>query len=353
MIEPKEQIRCLERVNLDLDNREKYLRLDKNEFVGGMPADIFGGALQKINFDNITMYPEYKKLKEKIAEIEGLKAENVILGNGSDAIIKNIFETYIDINHDVLLTDPTFAMYPIYCKMFEAGYVPQVKYKSLDKFPKEEFLKKLEENNAFKMAVIVNPNNPTGSVVDNRFILKATEIASQHDVLMVVDEAYHYFHKKTVANYVNDFDNLIVLRTFSKFFGLAGLRIGFGVSNQNIITDLRKVQMTYPVDCVSVAFAREVLDDPKIEYYLYDRFNKGKLYLINKLNEHNMEYHVGNANFILIKCNQDVVEKLKDARILIKGGFKQDILKDYIRVTLGDENSMKTFWHHFERYVND
>jgi histidinol-phosphate aminotransferase len=266
MIEAKEQIRCLDRVDADSDNRLSYLRLDKNEFVGKISKDVYKSALSKINLEKITMYPEYIKLKEEISEIEGLKPENVIIGNGSDIIIKNIFESYIDINHDVLLTDPTFAMYPIYCKMFEAGFKPQVQYKLLTEFPKEEFMKKLEsiDSDTLKMAVIVNPNNPTGCIVDNRFMLKATEIASQKNVIMLIDEAYHYYYKKTMANYVNDFDNLIVLRTFSKFFGLAGLRIGFGLSNSNIIETLRKVQVTYPVDCISVAFAQEVLNDPKI-----------------------------------------------------------------------------------------
>lgn len=347
MIEPNRNLKYVDRSNFDGDNRSNFLRLDKNEFAGILPGDIYGGALRKINQSKITMYPEYGNLKKKIAKHTNTKTENVILGNGSDAIIKNIFDTYININCDVLLTDPTFAMYPVYCNIFGAGYVPQVKYNSLTKFPTEEFIKKIKENEVYKMAVIINPNNPTGCAISKDDIHKILNVASDNNVLVVVDEAYHYYYKETMAKFVNTYNNLIVLRTFSKFFGLAGLRIGFGLAHPEIVKNINKVQHSYPIDCVAVAFAEEILDHPELEEKLYNKFIEGKNYIINNLEAEGITYHVGESNFVLIKCKQDVVEKLRQLRILVKG----NIFDEYIRVTIGDKQTMETFWCNFLKVV--
>ena len=356
MIESKQHLKKIKRLNLDKDDRSIYLRLDKNEFVGSFPGNVFSNALSKITIfpnNKIIMYPEYGNLKKKIAKHTGTKPENVILGNGSDTIIKNIFEVYLDVTTRALITDPTFAMYPIYCKMFNVWETIEVKYKSLTEFPKEEFMKHIKSPVKKKIAVIINPNNPTGHAVDEEYLLEVIKEAQKRNILVVIDEAYHYYYKKSMAKYVNKFDNLIVIRTFSKFFGLAGLRIGFALAHPSIIENLRKVQSTYPVDCVAVTFAEEILNHSEIEKQIYDKFIEGKKYIIGKLKSNNITYHVEKGNFILVKCDQKIVDKLKDARILVKGNFKQDILKDYIRVTIGDKEAMKTFWYHFERYYND
>jgi len=291
------------------------------------------------------MYPEYGNLKKKLAKYTRSQPENITLGNGSDGLIKNIFDTYIKQGYCVTYTDPTFAMYPIYCSMFGANQ-QVISYDSLTEFPENKFLKSLDLYNN-KLAIIVNPNNPTGCVAEEDTIHKILHKASDKNILVVVDEAYHHYYKKTMVDFVNTYDNLIVLRTFSKFFGLAGLRIGYGVAHPSIIHNLKKVQHTYPVDCFAVAFAEEILDHPELEEKLYNKFIEGRKYLIKNLEQEDIPYHVGEGNFILIKCNQEIVEKLKQLRILVKG----NIFDDYIRVTLGHKQAMETFWCNFMKVV--
>lgn len=351
MINPNRHLKNIHRVNLDDNDRFDYLRLDKNEYVGYFPDKIWKDAMSKITPSLLSMYPEYGKLKDKIAEVENLKRENVIIGNGSDSIIKNIFETYTSLINRVVLTNPTFAMYSIYCKMYHVFDTMSINYESLLSFPKKEFVKVLEASFGKKVAVIVNPNNPTGHAIKREDLVDIIKIANKKDILLVVDEAYHYFHKETVADLVDKYDNLIVLRTFSKFFGLAGLRFGFGLAHPSIIENLRKVQCTFPVNIFAVKFAEAIFDNYEIYDDLYNAFLEGKKYIIKKLEEEGIEYHVGKANFILIKCKQDVIEKLKERNILISGNFEQDILKDYIRVTIGNKDSMKYFFDNFIEVV--
>ena len=342
MITIKKHLRSINRVNLDDNDRGGYLRLDKNEGLIPPPKDVLLSAIDNY-YDNITMYPEYGRLKHKIAKYTSLDTSNVIIGNGSDSIIKNIFETYISPNDNVLLTEPTFGMYPIYCQMFQAKYLPFVKYNSLASFPETSFSERLDED--IKIAVIVNPNNPTGYTVDESYLKMVLEKAQDTETLVVIDEAYSF--SPIMAKYAKTYDNLMVIRTFSKFFGLASIRFGFGLSNPSVINDLRKMQKTFPVNGIAVAFAETLLDNSYMFEEMYNKFIEGRDFLINMLESEGISYCCGDGNFILIKNSSDIVEKLRKKKILVQGNFKQDILRDYIRVTIGEKKHMMDFWNVF------
>lgn len=351
MIEPIKHLKKMRRINTDFDNRLDYLRLDKNEFVGQFPSYVYDNVINKLSSEHLQMYPEYGNLKEKIANYTFTTIDNIILGNGSDSVIKNIFETYITPRDNVLFTNPTFAMYPIYCNMFGA-HPHVIEYTSLDSFPKKEFMSAIKNNKMLKMAVIVNPNNPTGHAVNKEFLIEVTEEAEEKNILMVIDEAYHYYYKDSVVDYVEHFDNLIVLRTFSKFFGIAGLRIGFALSHPSIVNNIKKVQLTYPVSSFAVAFAEELLDS-RIIQELYNKFIEGKTFIVDKLKNEGIPFHIGEGNFLLIHCDNSIIDKLKKRKILVSGNYRQDILKGYIRVSIGHKENMKLFWNGFKDIYED
>ena len=342
MIAIKKHLKNIDRVNLDDNDRGDYLRLDKNEGLIPPAKYILQSAIDD-QYDIVTMYPEYGRLKRKIAKHVDLEDSNVIVGNGSDGIIKNIFETYINPDDIVLLTDPTFGMYPIYCQMFQAEYLPFVKYTSLTSFPKERFLDKIRDDT--KIAVIINPNNPTGYTVPEGYLKQVLKKAQDTETMVIIDEAYS-FHSM-MAKHVKTYDNLIVIRTFSKFSGLASIRFGFGLANPDVIDDLRKMQITFPVNGIAVAFAETLLDNPYVFEEMHNEFIEGKKFLVDMLESENISYSCGDGNFILIKNSSGIVEKLRKKNILVHGNFKQDILKNYIRVTIGEKNQMKQFWNVF------
>lgn len=347
MPSPKKHLEKIDRVNLDSVSRRGFLRLDKNENPGGLPKEFINEVLSKIDTEFISSYPEYGKVKEKIANHIGLKPVNISLSNGSDNAIKNIFETYVSKDDNILVTDPTFAMYPIYSKIFNA-HIISVPYHSIDFFPKEEFLDALDED--VKISVIVNPNNPTGSSVDIPFIEQALRKAQQYDSIVIVDEAYHYYYPETAMNLIHDYDNLIVLRTFSKMFSMASLRLGYAAANEQIVNHLQKIKPTFEVNSVATLFGAKILERKEIIDELILEESEGKRFLSEKLREENIECKIGKANFILIKCGKrvnEIMEKLEERKILIGGGFNQDFLKDYIRVTTGKMEIMNRFFDEF------
>jgi histidinol-phosphate aminotransferase len=328
--------------------RNDFIRLDMNEDPSGLPEDFIRTALKEINADYLSCYPEYSSLITKIAEHNDIGYDNVCLSNGSDSAIKYIFETYISSEDTVLLTDPTFAMYPVYCQIAGATSIA-FPYNKDFSFSCEDFINLID--NKLKMVVVVNPNNPTGTVLSQQDLKKIIDKCAEYDVLVVVDEAYYYFYEKTVMPLIKQYDNIIVLRTFSKLCGLANLRLGYAAADSSIIQHLHKVKPTFDVNGLAILFAKKILSSKEIIEKKIEEINNGKCYLEEKLKEHGFDYYAGQANFILIKCKgevSDTVRELQNKKILVAGGFKQDIFKNYIRVTVGNIELMKNFWSVFQ-----
>lgn len=347
MIKIKPHLKNLYRTNPDEKSRKGYLRLDMNESISGLPEVFLKKVLLKIDHEFLATYPQYNEIREKIAFHNNLKPENICLANGSDAAIKYIFDAYISARDRILLTDPTFAMYTVYSEMFAAEPII-IEYKSDLSFPGEDFIKRI--SNEIKIAVVVNPNNPTGSIVEKDTLIRIIERAAKNNVLIIVDEAYFYFYPESVIGEVKHYKNLIVLRTFSKLCGMASLRLGYAASSPEIIEDLIKVRPTYDVNGLATLLAKELLDKPDIIQSLIKSTNEGKQYLAKKLSEEAIEYKEGYANFVLIKCDgraDKIMARLAKKKILVGGRFKQNFLKDYIRVTVGNKIFMEQFWKNF------
>lgn len=331
------------------ESRQGCLRLDMNESPFGLPEVFVRETLAKINTSFVCTYPEYFSLVEAIAKDNRIKPENICLSNGSDAAIKYIFDSYVSAGDKVLVTDPTFAMYKVYCRIFNAKCLT-VPYNNDLSFPEDKFLKKL--NKGVRMAVVVNPNNPAGSTIRREPLLKMIKKAERNHTLVIVDEAYYYFCPETMIREVGNFSNLVVLRTFSKLCGMAGLRIGFAAASPKVISSLKKVRPTYDVNSVAALFAEEALRKPRMLETLVSLTMAGKAMLISKLIASGIDFRDGEANFVLIKCPGcaiEVARSLRQERVLVGFGFEQPFLRDYIRVTLGDERTMLRFWKIFER----
>ena len=347
MTKMKEHLLDLERIGPRQNSRLEYLRLDMNENPCGLPRDFINTVLKELDAGSVSAYPQYDGLIKAIARHNKVPAENIILANGSDAAIKYIFDAYVSAKDKVLLTDPTFAMYPVYCSMFNAEALT-VKYNADLSFPFEAFMRALDRG--VKLAVIINPNNPCGSVLGREKILQIIKKAKDNDILVLVDEAYFYYYQDSVIQEVKDYDNLIVLRTFSKLCGMAALRLGYAVVSSGIIDGLIKVKPTFDVNAVAVLFAERLLENPSIITRMVKQADEGKIYLSEILRNEGIEYCASRANFVLIKCAGRVgriIEDLEKNRILVAGPFRQDFLKDYIRVTVGDKPTMKKFCKSF------
>jgi histidinol-phosphate aminotransferase len=345
MIEPKPYLKDLFRTAPK--KRLGYLRMDMNESIDGLPADFIKMVLDEIGPEFIASYPEYDLLVKKLAGHNDINPENISLSNGSDAAIKYIFDAYISPGDRVLVTDPTFAMYPVYCRMFNANAI-SVEYRSDLEFPYDDFVNRL--STGIRMAVIVNPNNPTGSAVDHKTLLSIIKKADEKEILLIVDEAYFYYYPHTIINEIKNYRNLIVLRTFSKLCGMAAIRLGYAAASSEIVETLRKVKPTFDINGLAVLLVQELIDRPEVISEAIETFNRGKKYLAKKLSEFGIKHREGFANFVLINCGNrtdEVIKKLAEKKILLHDRFKQDFLKDYIRVSVGSERVMVKFWDVF------
>ncbi|MCX5855333.1 MAG: histidinol-phosphate transaminase [Deltaproteobacteria bacterium] len=331
--------------------RKGFLRLDMNESVEGLPESFVREVLDNIKPENIASYPEYDEITAMIAASFGLAPENVLVSNGSDAAIKHLFEAYVDVDDNVLLTDPTFAMYPVYSKIVRAREVA-VPYNDDLSFPFDAFRHAIEHSRP-KLAVVVNPNNPTGSKLEQTAIRSLAVACRKQDSLLVVDEAYFHYLEETAVALVPEFDNVVILRTFSKLSGLAGLRIGYALAHAEVISAMGKVKSTFDVNCLAVVMATALLARPEILRDQLASVGEGKRWLLEKLDARGISCVAGHANFVLIDCGErctEVAEMLKKDNILVGAGFSQPFLKKYLRVTVAGPEIMKQFWQSFARF---
>jgi histidinol-phosphate aminotransferase len=351
MIEARSHLRGIVRRSPVNGSRRGCLRLDLNENPDGLPEEFVRSVLKKVDGGYLSTYPEYDGVIYKIAEHNGLKPENICLANGSDGVIRYIFDAFVDPGNEILLTEPTFAMYPVYCKLFQAN-VHWISYNTDFTFPLDLFLEAVERRP--KLAVMVNPNNPTGVAVSKTDLVCILEKCAEYNVIFVVDEAYFYYFDETVIKLVEKYPNLIVLRTFSKLCAMAALRIGYAAASPSIIESLRKVKSTFDVNGLAVMFVEKLLDNGYVIEYLISQVNEGKRFLLNKLTDTQISYRDGMANFVLIKCpdmTEDIVLQLAERNILVAAGFQQEIMKDYLRVTVGSVKIMTEFWAEFQQIM--
>lgn len=349
MPEAKSHLAGLYRTNPHDQSRRGYLCLDMNEGVPGLPEDLVQAVWAETGARYLAAYPEYDALQEKIARHNGVAPENILLANGSDGAIKYLFDAYVRPGDKVLLTDPTFAMYPVYCQMFAARPLTFSCREDLS-FSADNFRDQLSGD--IRLAVVVNPNNPTGYAFPPDQLLALIREAGQNDVLMVVDEAYFYFYPETVIGEIARYDNLVVLRTFSKLCGMAAARLGYAAASPAIIDNLRKVRPTYDVNGLAVALADKLMDDPEVMKNLIKSAAAGKDFLVGKLREAGIKHWPGEANFVLIKGEgraPELTGKLRDEKILVGSGFQNPCLQDYLRVTVGHQDAMAIFWEKFIR----
>lgn len=207
----------------------------------------------------------------------------------------------------------------------------------------EKFKKEINDNTTLVFAL--NPNNPIGTVFTSEEMESIISVARSNNAIVVIDEAYYYFHKKTFIDYILKYDNVIILRTFSKLMSLANCRLGVAISNLEIINMLNKSSCSYNVNGIAIKFAEHILEKEELIAELIDKHEQGKRFLEEALKQKGYEVRSYAGNFLFFKPKREVeeIEKLLyENNILVKtysGGF----LKDYIRVSTGEQKYMEIF----------
>ncbi|WP_445491415.1 histidinol-phosphate transaminase [Niallia sp. 03133] len=296
--------------------------------------------------DQTAYYPEgmAPALAEKLAVKLDTKKENIIIGNGSDEIIRLLTRSYIAENDEVIMPDVTFPRYetnvlieggsPVLVPLIDGVHDLDSMYKAI--------------TDKTKMIVICNPNNPTGTIIEKAKLEAFMSKVPKH-ILLIIDEAYYEYvndeeYLETIP-YLEAHPNLVILRTFSKIYGLASLRIGYGIMQPSIIEELVKVKDAFNTNRLAQAAAVASLEDDAFVKYCANQNQLGKVYLQTELSKMGLEYFPSHANFLMIKLNQpgkEIFEGLLKQGIIIRSGHLLGY-DDTIRVSIGSQEENEEF----------
>jgi histidinol-phosphate aminotransferase len=295
--EPRELIRRIKEYHPPLGDRSG-VRLDFNENTIACSPRVLE-VLGKITGAELTMYPEREHVERIVADRLGLKPEQALLTNGVDEAIHVLCQAYLGAGDEMLLPVPTFSMYAVYASATEAKLI-EVRADAEFRFPLESLLARISP--ATKLIAIANPNSPTGQAVGRDVILKLVEAAPQ--AMVLVDEAYFHFYGQTVMDLVGRVPNVIVARTFSKVYGLAGLRVGLLAADETAMTWLRRIISPYSVNSLALACLPAALDDQAyVDWYVREVLAaRDEFYAA--LDRLGVKYWPSQANFVLIKIGR-------------------------------------------------
>ncbi len=234
-VPPKKHLLELDRVVNKSLGRDGFLRMDKNESLIGFPEKVIQEIRGIITSDFLAAYPEVGPLYSKLAECLNVDRKQVFLTSGSEAGIKTTFEVYVEPGDEVIIIHPTYGMYYVYSKMFQARLIEVCFDENLVLSPKQLIAK---ISPATKLICIANPNSPTGTIISIEDLENIIAVASKNGSLVLIDEAYYQFWGHSMVGRTAAYDNLIVTQTFSKALGLASVRLGYIVSNLDIVSHL-------------------------------------------------------------------------------------------------------------------
>ncbi len=334
MLSPNEAVRGVPVYHPPLAGRQG-LRLDFNENTVGCSPRVLE-RLRTITADELARYPERHVAEARLADFLALAADQLLLTNGVDEAIHLLCQTYLGSGDEALIVVPTYSMYRIY--MMAAGaQVIEIPAGRDFTFPTDEVLRTITPRT--KLIAIANPNNPTGTLISRNELRQIAWGAPSAAVL--VDEAYFEFCGQTALDLVRDHPNVFVARTFSKAYGLAGLRLGALIGNPGQMDAVRLACSPYNVNAVALACLPDALDDVQyVQKYVSDVLCSRKR-LEQFLHDQGIPFWESQANFVLFRIGVRKADSVAFAeRMRRQGILIRDRSADYgcegcIRVTLG------------------
>jgi len=331
---------------------DEIIKLASNENALGLSPKVKDAIVK--NLDSFYLYPDgYAwKLRRKLAEHIGVDADEIIFGNGSNELIEFIAKGFIEGGDTVISSQYAFLVYPLLTQVCNGRYV-QVSAKGYN-YDLDAIADAVDTST--RIVFLANPNNPTGTYFTKKdfdaFLKRIPD-----DVIVALDEAYVDFVEK--EDYPNGLDyfrdnNVIVLRTFSKAYGLAGFRIGYGIARKEIITYLNKIRQPFNVNAVAQCAALAALDDAEYMMKSKKLVRVGREYFYSELKRLGLEYVASETNFILVNLKRN--SKTFFEACLKQGVIVRDMkaytLDNCIRITIGLPDENKRAIHVIESIIN-
>jgi len=331
MLNPRESVRNLPTYHPPLAGRTG-LRLDFNENTVGCSPRVLA-RLRSIDFEELARYPEREPVEAAVAGHLGTEPGELLLTNGVDEAIHLLSETYLEAGDEALLVVPTFSMYEIFAAATGARVIKIPAGEDFS-FPVAEILRQITP--ATRLIAIANPNNPTGSVATVEDLLRVAESAPH--AALLVDEAYYEFHGESLRSRWREHPSLFVARTFSKAYGLAGLRVGLLMGDAHQMSAVRRVASPYNVNAVALACLPEALaDEPYVRQYVLE-VCRGRERLQRELKSLGIPFWPSRANFVLMRLgslNSAFIGGMRERGILVRDRSRDPGCEGCVRITLG------------------
>ncbi len=317
--------------------------LDANENAFGSPIE-----------DNYNRYPDPMQwpLKEKVSQMKGIAAANIFIGNGSDEAIDLLFRAFCNPEIDnVIICPPTYGMYEVSANI---NNVPKIKIPLKEEdfqLDTKSILAMINENT--KLIFICSPNNPTGNDIKWQDI---KTVLDRFKGIVVVDEAYIDFSSSpSLIPELKNYPNLVILQTFSKAWGLAGLRLGMAFASEEIIAILNKIKPPYNINAISQKLALEALDNnTKIAQWIKTTtLERENLSLELQKLKYVLKVYPSDANFILVKVEaaETLYNYLISNKIIIRDRSKVTLCEGCVRITIGTPEENLTLLTVLKKYV--
>jgi histidinol-phosphate aminotransferase len=333
---PRKRVQLMQEYHPPLGNRDS-LRLDFNENTIACSPRV-REVLAGISTGALTRYPERSPVEAVVAAHLGLASDRVVLTNGVDEAIHVLFQAFLDADDELLLPVPTYTMYQVYASATDA-HVVAVQASADLQFPFEPLVAAITPRT--KIIAIANPNSPSGSVATREQLIQLAHRAP-HAVLLV-DEAYFHFHGETVIDLIDRVANLIVARTFSKAYGLAGLRLGLLAGPVALMRWIRRVLSPYSVNSLALACLPAALNDNQyLDWYVAEVL-AARTHFQAVLDQLKLRHWPSHANFILVEIGPSHIEfvrRMSAAGILVRDRSNDPGCDGLVRITIGTRDQM-------------
>ncbi len=328
----------------DQNERKDFLRLDLNENPGGLPEAFIKETLAEVTPRMLSQYPETLHFTEVLAAHIGTDIQHLCIVNGSAEGIRYIIQAFTGEGGRVVGVVPSYFMFQVYSEMYGREFV-KVPYNDDLTISVQSIIDNLTDDT--QMLILLNPNNPMGNVYSEEEFARIMTVCREKKITVLVDEAYHYFYPITFVKYALTEKRVIVTRTFSKLFSLAGCRLGYVVGHPEDIKMVQKLCTPHNTNALAMLFAEKILTTSGVLESLIANFNEGRTYLIDSLDANGYRHKGDAGNFLFIepKTNaQTIVDKMKDEkRILIKSYQNVGEFGDCLRVSIGERQYMEIF----------
>lgn len=344
MIRPRKHLDKVERDVQPYDNKDGVLRLDMNEYVPCAVTSLYDELKEAFTEEVVSAYPMVNNAYHSISRLTGIPENKIVLTNGSDGVSLSVLQAFCDPGDKVASVVPTYGMYEVYANMMGLNFIP-VEYDGFE-LDQQKILDMITED--LKVFIIANPNGNLGLDLSYEFIEKMIKKGYECGTVILVDEVYAAFvdyGKSAFLKLTEQYDNLVIARSFSKSYGLAGVRAGYSVSNEKTRRYLIAVRNNVEINSVAVAAINIWCKYPDILRQCVDEVNNTKAKLVEELTEYGYEARNSKANFILVRIDEDMKQSVKDKFAAERIAIKWMSVKgeSWLRVTVGTLEYMQKF----------